>query len=125
MEVLVDALLGIGIGVIAGLASGLAGIGGGVIMVPAMVFLMGFEQHIAQGTALLAIVFTSISGTVVNRRNEHVDVRNALMIGGLGALVAFGAARFANTVDADLLGQLFGGLILFSGGRMLYQTLKN
>lgn len=125
MEVLVDALLGIGIGVIAGLASGVAGIGGGVIMVPAMVFLMGFEQHIAQGTSLLAIVFTSISGTVVNRRNEHVDVRNALMIGGLGALVAFGAARFANTVDADLLRQLFGGLILFSGARMLYQTLKN
>lgn len=125
MEVLVDALVGIAIGVLAGLASGLAGIGGGVVMVPAMVFLMGFEQHIAQGTALLAIVFTSISGTVVNRRNEHVDVRNALLIGGIGAIVAFGAARFANTVDADLLRQLFGGLILFSGARMLYQTLKN
>lgn len=124
MEVFVDALLGIGIGLVAGLASGLAGIGGGVVMVPAMVFLMGFEQHIAQGTSLLAIVFTSISGTVVNRRNEHVDVRNALLIGGIGALVAFGAARFANTVDADLLRRLFGGLILFSGARMLYQTVK-
>lgn len=125
MEVFVDALLGIGIGLVAGLASGLAGIGGGVVMVPAMVFLMGFEQHIAQGTSLLAIVFTSISGTVVNRRNEHVDVRNALLIGGIGALVAFAAARFANTVDADLLRRLFGGLILFSGVRMLYQTVKN
>lgn len=124
MEVLVDALLGIGIGVVAGLASGLAGIGGGVIMVPAMVFLMGFEQHIAQGTSLLAIVFTSISATVVNRRNEHVDVRNALLIGGIGAVVAFGAARFANTVDADLLRKLFGGLILFSGVRMLYQSFR-
>lgn len=124
MEILLDALLGIGIGLVAGVASGLAGIGGGVIMVPAMVFLMGFDQHIAQGTSLLAIVFTSVAGTVVNRRNEHVDVRNALIIGGLGAVVAFGAARFANTLDADLLRQLFGILILFSGVRMLVQTLR-
>lgn len=124
MEVLLDALLGIVIGVVAGLASGLAGIGGGVVMVPAMVFLLGFDQHIAQGTSLLAIVFTSISATVVNRRNEHVDVRNALLIGGIGAAVAFGAARFANTLDADLLRRLFGGLILLSGIRMLYQTVK-
>lgn len=125
MEVFLDALLGIGIGLLAGVASGLAGIGGGVVMVPAMVFLMGFEQHIAQGTALLAIMFTSVAGTVVNRRNEHVDVKKALLIGGVGAIVAFAAARFANTVDADVLGRLFGGLILLSGARMLYQTLKN
>ncbi|MFP5333153.1 MAG: sulfite exporter TauE/SafE family protein, partial [Acidimicrobiia bacterium] len=104
---------------------GLAGIGGGVIMVPAMVFLMSFDQHIAQGTSLLAIVFTSIAGTVVNRRNEHVQVKNALLIGGIGAIVAFGAARFANTIDAELLGRMFGVLILFSGARMLYQPLKN
>ncbi|MDX1448244.1 MAG: sulfite exporter TauE/SafE family protein [Acidimicrobiia bacterium] len=125
MEVLIDALLGIGIGLVAGVASGLAGIGGGVVMVPAMVFLMGFDQHIAQGTSLLAIVFTSVAGTVVNRRNDHVDVRNALIIGGIGAVVAFAAARLANAVDADLLRQLFGVLILISGIRMLTQTVRS
>lgn len=125
MEFVVDALIGIGIGLLAGIASGLAGVGGGVIMVPAMVFVLGFDQHLAQGTSLLAIMFTSIAGTVVNRRNEHVQVKSALVIGGIGAIVAFGAARFANTVDAELLARLFGVLILFSGTRMLYQTLKN
>jgi uncharacterized membrane protein YfcA len=119
-----EAVLGVLIGLFAGVASGLAGIGGGVIMVPAMVFMLDFPQHLAQGTSLLAIVFTSIAGTVVNRRNAHVDVRNALLIGGIGAAAAFGAARLANQVDAELLRRLFGGLILFSGVRMLAQTLR-
>jgi uncharacterized membrane protein YfcA len=51
-------------------------------------------------------------------------VRSALLIGGIGAVVAFGAARLANQVDAEVLRRLFGGLILFSGVRMLAQTLR-
>ena len=124
MGSLLDVVLGALIGVVAGLASGLAGIGGGVIMVPAMVFVLDFPQHLAQGTSLLAIVFTSAAGTVVNRRNSNVDVRLALTIGAIGALAAFGAARLANLVDADALRQMFGGFILLAGVRMLVQTLR-
>jgi len=124
MGSLLDVVLGALIGVVAGLASGLAGIGGGVIMVPAMVFVLDFPQHLAQGTSLLAIVFTSAAGTVVNRRNSNVDVRLALTIGAIGALAAFAAARLANLVDADALRQMFGGFILLAGVRMLVQTLR-
>jgi hypothetical protein len=124
MGPVVEAAAGVLIGLFAGVASGLAGIGGGVIMVPTMVFVLDLPQHLAQGTSLLAIGFTSIAGTVVNRRNAHVDVRSALLIGGIGAVVAFGAARLANQVDAEVLRRLFGGLILFSGVRMLAQTLR-
>ena len=125
MGSILDVVIGAVIGLIAGIASGLAGIGGGVIMVPSMVFLLDFPQHLAQGTSLLAIVFTSAAGTVVNRRNSNVDVRLALTIGAIGVLAAFGAARLANLVDADLLGRLFGGLVLVSGIRMLVQTLRS
>ena len=124
MGSLLDVVLGALIGLVAGLASGLAGIGGGVIMVPAMVFVLDFPQHLAQGTSLLAIVFTSAAGTVVNRRNSNVDVRLALTIGAIGALAAFAAARLANLVDADALRQMFGGFILLAGVRMLVQTLR-
>jgi uncharacterized protein len=120
LEVVIGAL----IGVLAGVASGLAGIGGGLIMVPAMVFVLDFPQHLAQGTSLLAMVFTSVAGTTVNRRNRNVDVRLALTIGVIGAVAAFLAARFANTVDADVLRRLFGGLVLFSGLRMVTQSLR-
>jgi uncharacterized protein len=123
METLLDFVVGALVGVVAGVASGLAGIGGGVIMVPAMVFVLGFPQHLAQGTSLLAIVFASIAGTVVNRRNLNVDVRMALVVGGFGAIAAFVAARVANQLDAELLRRLFGGLVLVSGLRMLIQGL--
>lgn len=125
MESIFEVVIGAVIGLVAGIASGLAGIGGGVIMVPSMVFLLDFPQHLAQGTSLLAIVFTSAAGTVVNRRNTNVDVRLALTIGGIGAVAAFAAARLANLVDAELLGQLFGGLVLVAGVRMLVQTLRS
>jgi hypothetical protein len=124
MDGLVEIIVGALIGLVAGVASGLAGIGGGVIMVPAMVFLLDFPQHLAQGTSLLAIVFTATAGTVVNRRNENVDVRLALIIGAIGAVAAFGSARLANLVDADLLRRLFGAFVLLAGFRMLVQTLR-
>ncbi|MEX2424464.1 MAG: sulfite exporter TauE/SafE family protein [Acidimicrobiia bacterium] len=125
METMWEFVLGAVIGLVAGVASGLAGIGGGVIMVPSMVFLLGFPQHLAQGTSLLAIVFASVAGTTVNRRNTNVDVRMALVIGAVGAVTAFAAARVANQMDADLLRRLFGGLVLVSGLRMLTQGLRD
>lgn len=125
MGSILDVVVGALIGLVAGVASGLAGVGGGVIMVPAMVFFLDFSQHLAQGTSLLAIGFTSVAGTVVNRRNANVDTRLALTIGVIGAGVAFIAARLANLVDGDLLRQLFGGFVLVSGIRMLVQTLRS
>lgn len=120
-----DIAVAIVIGLVAGIGAGLAGIGGGVVIVPALVFLLGFEQHIAQGTSLLAIVFTATSGTITNRRNGNVDLRVALTIGALGAVAAFLSARGADLVDADVLRRLFGALIVFSGTRMLVQSLRS
>lgn len=125
MEAVLDVAVGALIGLVAGIASGLAGVGGGIVMVPAMVFLLGFEQHLAQGTSLLAIVFTATAGTVVNRRNANVDVRLALTLGAIGAVAAFAAARVANLVDADLLRRLFGIFVLFAGIRMIIQTIRD
>ena len=52
------------IGVIAGIFGGLVGLGGGVIMIPLMVWGFGFNQHQAHGTSLMALVFTGVSGAV-------------------------------------------------------------
>ncbi|HSJ27999.1 MAG TPA: sulfite exporter TauE/SafE family protein [Acidimicrobiia bacterium] len=125
MDSLLEVVLAGVIGLVAGVASGLAGIGGGVIMVPAMVFFLDFPQHLAQGTSLFVIFFTSIAGSVVNRRNANVDARTALVLGLFGAAAAFGAARLANLMDADVLRRLFGVFVLFAGIRMTYQTLRS
>lgn len=114
-----NTLVGGLIGLFAGVMAGIAGVGGGVVMVPAMTEILGLEQQLAQGTSLLAILFTSVSGTYVNVRNRRADLRAALMI-GLGGLVAaqFGS-QLALATDQLLLRRLFGLLVLVSGVRMI------
>ena len=119
-----DIAIAILIGLVAGVGAGLAGIGGGVVIVPAAVFILGFPQHLAQGTSLLAIVFTATAGTMVNRRNRNVDVRLALAIGAIGAVAAFVAAQVANLLEGETLRRLFGVLVLVSGVRMLLRSIR-
>ena len=67
-------LVALGIGLVSGFFAGVAGVGGGVIIVPATVLLLGFSQHEAQGTSLLAIILTSIAATIINRKNRRVSL---------------------------------------------------
>ena len=122
---MIEFLGAVAIGLTAGIASGVAGIGGGVIMVPGMVFVLAMPQHIAQGTSLFAIIFTAISGTRVNWSNNRVDLRAALIIGVVGAVTAFLAARLANQVDAEALRRLFGLLLVVSGTRMAVRSWRD
>ena len=113
------------IGLAAGIASGLAGVGGGVVMVPAQTELLGIGQAVAQGTSLMAILFTSVSGTVANVRNKRIHLPTALAIGASGAAAAWLGARFALSLDQDLLRRLFGAFVLVSGLRMLWQQWRS
>lgn len=112
------------IGMTAGVASGVAGIGGGVILVPGMVFLLKSNQHVAQGTSLFAIIFTALSGTRVNLAHDRVAMGAVAWISVIGAVTAFGAARLANQLDAELLRRLFGLFLLFFGTRMLIDVWR-
>lgn len=116
-----NVIVAIGIGLVAGVASGVAGIGGGVIMVPAMVALLGTAQHTAEGTSLLAILFTGVAGTVVNQRNRRVDLRAALTLGVVGALAAPFGAVVAQGLPADTLRRVFGVFVLLTAARMFWQ----
>lgn len=69
------------IGLVMGIASGLFGIGGGVIAVPALVSVLGISDLVAKGTSLLVMIPTSAVGTVTNRRNGLVEVRTGLIVG--------------------------------------------
>ncbi len=119
-----NALIGGVIGLFAGVMAGIAGVGGGVVMVPAMTEIMGLEQQLAQGTSLLAILFTSVSGTWANVRNRRADLWAALVIGVAGLLAAQVGSELALATDQILLRRLFGLLVLFSGGRMAYRWWK-
>ena len=104
----------IAFGVVAGIASGLLGVGGGTLIVPFLVFAVGFTQHSAQATSLLVILPTAIVGSLTLRRRGVGDLGLALRIGLLGALSAFGGAKLALALPASTLKivfALFVGLV--------------
>jgi hypothetical protein len=116
-------LLALAIGLIAGFFAGIAGIGGGVIIVPATVLLLGFTQHEAQGTSLFAIILTSAAATFINRRNRRVSLREAVLVGSVGAVGAVFASRFALGMQGDVLSAMFGVLAVLVALRTLYRDL--
>lgn len=116
--------IAVGIGLVAGVASGVAGIGGGVIMVPAMVFLLGMDQHLAEGTSLMAILFTAVAGTRVNLRNRRVDLRQATLIGLGGVISALVGVRFALGLSSGTLTRVFGVFVALVGLRMIMKLVR-
>lgn len=116
--------IAIGIGVVAGFFAGLAGIGGGVVIVPSAVLFLGLDQHEAQGTSLLAIIFTSVAGTIVNLRNERVRPRDGLAAGTGGVVGSLIGSRLALAIDGRTLSLVFGFLVLFVAVRSLHGALR-
>ena len=110
------------VGALTGLLSGLAGVGGGIIMIPAMVLLLGIDQHTAEGTSLVAMLFTAAAGTRVNLINHHVDWRAVWILGVSGALIAPLSAGFAQLIPADTLGRMFGVFVIYNAFRTLWKS---
>lgn len=112
-------------GTAVGLLAGLLGIGGGVIVVPALVLLFEMDNVTARGTSLLVVLPTAIVGTLRNARHGNVDLRGALVTGAGGVLSAFGAALLANVIAPSLASALFGGLLIVIALRMLRDVLRS
>ena len=117
-------LIALGVGLVAGFFAGLAGVGGGVVIVPATVLLLGLSQHEAQGTSLVAIIFTATAGTVVNYRNKRVRLQDGLVVGLGGVVGSLIGSQLALGVDGRTLSLLFGLLVLFVAIRTLFRALR-
>ncbi|MGA1621237.1 MAG: TSUP family transporter [Synechocystis sp.] len=114
-------LLFILLGLAAGFASGLIGIGGGLVIVPTLVFMFGFSQQLAQGTTLaLMIPPIGLLGALTYYRQGYVDIKAAVLI-CLGFVFGslFGA-RFATHLSGDMLTRIFGGAMLIISLKMIW-----
>ena len=111
------------IGLAAGVAGGMFGIGGGAIMVPAMVLLLGMDQKFATGTSVAAqILPIGILAAVVYYRNGNLNIKHALII-AIGLIIGnlFGAL-FANQpyISSETMKKLYGLFLLVIGARYLF-----
>jgi uncharacterized protein len=100
-------------GLIVGVLVGLAGIGGGVVLVPAMVYLLGMDQHMAQGTSLfLQLPPLGLGAMLTYWKNGHLDLWAGIMC-GLGFFFGgyFGSKIAINMNSRDLQGA-FGSFLI-------------
>ena len=109
--------MGIGIlivGIVAGIMSGLFGIGGGIIMVPSLIAIFGMDMLNANATTLAAMLLpVGIMGVVVFYKAGYINVRNALWI-SVGLLSgSFFGAELAVAVDVKVLSKLYAGFLLY------------
>ncbi|MDH6423327.1 sulfite exporter TauE/SafE family protein [Aurantimicrobium minutum] len=102
----------IGLGLLMGVASGMLGIGGGVIAVPVFMSVFGLAPLLAKGTSLLAMVPTAISGTIPNLRAGLVVLKEGAIVGLAAVAASFGGVALAFLLPAQLSAQLFGLLLL-------------
>ena len=100
------------IGLAAGCLGGLAGLGGGILMVPLMVYVLKLSQHRAHGTSLVAIVFTGLSGAITYALNGAVDYTAAVLLAVTAVFTARAGARYANILPAWKLRKYFGIFLL-------------
>ena len=101
------------IGFAAGMASGMLGIGGGLLFVPGLVLLLGESQLRGEATSLLAIIPVAIIGVWRQRKYDNVRLREGLTIGVLSPIGVFGGVALANVVSDKLLSYLFAAMLLY------------
>ena len=91
------------IGFAAGVSSGMLGVGGGILFVPGLVFLLGLSQLSAESTSLLAIVPVALVGAWRQYGYGNVRLRDGLVLGALSPLGVVGGTELANGVSERAL----------------------
>lgn len=113
----------VALGLAAGTLAGLLGVGGGIIIVPALTILFGLPLVLAKGTSLLVIVPTAVMGTVRNRRVGLTALRPAAVVGGAGIVSALAASRISLGLDPQVSSALFAALLVLVAGRLAHSAL--
>ncbi len=110
-------------GFLSGIISGM-GIGGGAILIPALILMEKINQQTAQGINLTYFIPTAIISLFVHVKNKRVDKATALIIGGCGVVGAIAGSYIAAAVGGGLLQKSFGFFLLFIGIYEIYKGFR-
>lgn len=113
------------IGVVGGIASGLFGVGGGIVVVPALIYWAGFSQHLATGTSLAVLLPPiGLAAAAEYYRHGNVDVRAAIILAAMMFVGSWLGAYFANRMPGPQLRLLFGVFLTGLGIYLVYGACK-
>ncbi|MDP4673701.1 MAG: TSUP family transporter [Solirubrobacteraceae bacterium] len=116
--------LAIIIGVAAGVLSGLFGIGGGILLVPALSLVLGLDHVEAEATSLLAIIPVAAVGAWRQKSYGNLDVRSGLTIGAFAAVAAVVGVALVNVLPVEVVRYAFAALMLYVAWRMATSAIK-
>jgi hypothetical protein len=112
------------IGALMGFVSGLIGVGGGIIAVPSMIYLLSMNTRDAIGTSLAVVVLVAISGCFKHFQNNHVDLKAALPMALGGIAFAYLGAWLSHRIDPLWLKRTFAIGIMLLSIKMLIETYQ-
>ena len=119
-----DNVKGVLIGIFAGIVSGM-GIGGGMVLIPALVFFLGAEQHLAQCVNLYYFIPTAAASLFVHVKNKNVKYKKIGFIILSGIPFSLLGAYLALMTKGEILGKIFGGFLLALGIKEAYCGFTN
>lgn len=108
-------------GAVVGVLSALFGVGGGLLMVPFMVVVLGETQHVAEGTSLLVIVPTAVVGVLAHLGRGYVSFGHAALVGLGGIAGALLGSSLALAMDPETLQSTFAVFLILMGARTVQQ----
>ncbi|WP_394759146.1 TSUP family transporter [Flavobacterium sp.] len=110
------------IGLLAGILSGLVGVGGGIIMVPLLVLFVGFSQHQAQGTSLAVLAVPVTAFAVFNYyKAGYVNWKYALIIAVFFVIGSYFSSKIAIGLDQKMLKKIFSVFIIIVAAKMFFE----
>ncbi|MBG7630211.1 MAG: sulfite exporter TauE/SafE family protein [Bacteroidetes bacterium] len=112
------------IGLLAGILSGLVGVGGGIIMVPLFVLVLGLTQHNAQGLSLAVmlppVTFLAVYNYHTSGEGGNIDWRIALTVSLLFIIGGFLGSKLALQIDQRMLKKVFGVFMLLIALKLIF-----
>lgn len=109
------------VGLVAGVLSGFVGVGGGVIMVPALVWLLGYSQHQAQGTSLAVLMFPVVFLAV--RNYYRAGVIDPKVVACIAVAFVFGSyfgSKWSLALPMETVRKVFGGMMLLVALKLIF-----
>lgn len=109
------------IGLAAGMLGGLVGVGGGIIIVPALVYILGYSQKLAQGTSLgMLLLPVGILGAMQFHKHGFIDFKAVLIIGAGFVAGSFFGSKIALSLPQEMVKKIFAVIMLLIAIKMLF-----
>jgi uncharacterized protein len=116
--------LAVAMGLCGGIVSGLLGVGGGILFVPALTLVLSLSQVKAEATSLLAIIPVALVGAARQHRYGNVSLREGAVVGVLSALGVAGGVALANALPQRALKVLFAVVMLLVAAQFLRRFME-